>query len=119
MLDDLGIVWDPLSERWEQAFRVARAYKDECGHLRVPVEHVVDGFRLGRWLAGQRGEQRAGRLSPGRERALDELGMIWNPPSGGSAVKARLALEGRADATAIDRANAAREDSTAEGATRD
>jgi superfamily II DNA or RNA helicase len=119
ILNGLGMVWNPLNEQWKQGIRAAEAYKGIYGHLCAPYACVFEGFRLGSWISHRRREQKAGKLAPERKQILDELGMVWDPPVGASAVKARLALEGRADATAIDRANAAREDSTAEGATRD
>ncbi|MCX5009808.1 Helicase associated domain protein [Streptomyces sp. NBC_00555] len=38
----------------------------------------LSGFPLGQWIADARRNRAAGRLEPGRVKALDELGMVWS-----------------------------------------
>ena len=78
-LDELGMVWRPLAQDWADGLEQACAYRQAHGHLRVPSDHITpSGFGLGTWIGLQRTEFNAGRLSPQRTAALDELGMVWN-----------------------------------------
>jgi hypothetical protein len=58
-LDELGFVWDVLSERWEEGFRHLKKYKERLGHCRVPVDYILDGFPLGAWARSQRRDKDA------------------------------------------------------------
>lgn len=83
-LDELGMVWDATSARWEQAYRAAVDFRKEYGHLLVPKGLCFNGVALGNWICTRRRELKAGTLSAERKRALDEIGMDWNPPVGGN-----------------------------------
>ncbi len=77
-LDELGFVWDPFKQQWEEGFSRLRAYVEEHGDCLVPVRYKTsDGHRLGQWV----GVQRANKddLPPERRRRLDELGFVWDP----------------------------------------
>ena len=77
-LDSLGMVWDPLAEKWELAMSAAHRYHAEHGDLRVPSLYVTpDGFRLGKWINHRRQFRKMGKLSPARIAQLDALGMNW------------------------------------------
>jgi superfamily II DNA or RNA helicase len=76
-LDELGLVWDVLSERWEEGFRHLTKYKERSGHCRVPVGYMLDGFPLGAWARTQRHDEDA--LFGERRERLDELGFVWDP----------------------------------------
>jgi superfamily II DNA or RNA helicase len=77
-LDELGIAWDVLDEEWERGLREARAYRADHGHLRVPARYVApDGFPLGQWISLRRLNR--DRLPAARIKALDHLGMVWDP----------------------------------------
>ena len=54
-LDELGFDWDPLETDWADGLRYLRIYKEREGHCRVPHSHNENGFRLGNWVATQRG----------------------------------------------------------------
>jgi Helicase associated domain len=75
-LDDIGFIWDPHEERWEQAFAALGAFKTREGHCRVPRHHVEGTIGLGRWVEHQR-ENRV-TMSPKHRRQLDDLGFIWD-----------------------------------------
>jgi superfamily II DNA or RNA helicase len=65
---------------WEYGLGAARAYWEEHGHLRVPLDHVDEkGFPLGSWLTVRRTQWRNGRIRPERVAQLDALGMVWSP----------------------------------------
>jgi hypothetical protein len=79
-LDALGLVWEPVDEDWRRGLAAAQAYRNSCGDLRVPFDHVdPSGFRLGRWISHARDDRRAGRLAPERIAQLDALDMVWEP----------------------------------------
>jgi superfamily II DNA or RNA helicase len=75
-LDELGFVWDPLETNWAEGLRYLTIYKEREGHCRVPLNHMEDGFRLGRWVDKRRQNKQA--LSEARRQQLDELGFVWN-----------------------------------------
>ncbi|MDC1329428.1 helicase associated domain-containing protein, partial [Pseudomonadales bacterium] len=71
-LDDLGFVWDSLTERWEAGFEALNAYKEQHGDCRVPGKHKLNSFRLGQWVAVQRAA--IDQMLPERKQRLDDLG---------------------------------------------
>ena len=81
-LDALGMAWtqtSPHEAAWQTGLTAARAYLAEHGNLQVPQKYVArDGHRLGAWINNQRRRREA--LSRERFRALNALGMIWEPP---------------------------------------
>jgi superfamily II DNA or RNA helicase len=77
-LDELGMVWDPGTVRWETKLAAARRFHAAHGHLRVPGNFVDDdGVKLGVWVQSIRNRQDL--LSAERRRQLDELGVEWDP----------------------------------------
>ncbi|MFD6335471.1 Helicase associated domain protein [Streptomyces niveus] len=77
-LDRLSIIWNPHQQAFDRGLAHAAAYAARHGHLSIPVDHLNDGYPLGRWLATQR--KRAGQLTPARKQALNDLDPHWNPP---------------------------------------
>ena len=75
-LDDLGFVWDPLTEAWEEGFRKLQQFKEREGHCKVPTSLKEDGYPLGSWCSGQRTVKEA--LSAERRLRLDDLGFVWD-----------------------------------------
>jgi hypothetical protein len=75
-LDELGFIWDPLEDKWEEGFLSLKKFKEREGHCRVPVRHTEGGTNLGRWVGTQR--KYPERLAEDRRRRLDELGFIWD-----------------------------------------
>ncbi|CAL9636798.1 hypothetical protein SUDANB120_06228 (plasmid) [Streptomyces sp. enrichment culture] len=74
-LDALGMVWDTRDLRWQQLYNAALAYRDEHGHLDVPVSYATpDGYRLGAALKTRRVAYRRGRLPAAEQASLEELG---------------------------------------------
>ncbi|MEV6987554.1 Helicase associated domain protein, partial [Sphaerisporangium sp. NPDC051017] len=68
-----------ISSGTETYIAAAGAYHAKHGDLEVPAAYVTqDGVRLGRWIASLRGDRRS-RLSTSEVRALDALGMRWEP----------------------------------------
>jgi len=75
-LNELGFVWDPLNEQWEQGFKSLLNFKQREGHFLVPYNHLENEFRLGQWVSIQRREKST--LSDERLSRLNELGFVWN-----------------------------------------
>ncbi len=75
-LDDLGFVWDFLTEQWEESFTALQAYKEQHGDCRVPQGLKFNGFNLGRWVSVQR--MKKDQMTPERKQRLDDLGFIWD-----------------------------------------
>lgn len=80
-LNAIGMVWQGKMElAWEKGLSAAKSYYKEHGDLNVPTSYIdLSGYKLGAWLADRR-EKGKNKLSPERQRALDELGMIWKKP---------------------------------------
>ncbi len=58
LLDNLGIIWEPIDDYWNKRFNLIIKYKDENGHCNIPNNYVcnVDGeeIQLGKFLSKQR-----------------------------------------------------------------
>jgi hypothetical protein len=78
-LDGIGFVWDPFADKWEAGYTALLKFNDRKGNCLVAVNHVEDGYRLGKWCSAQR--QAKSALTEDRLRRLDELGFIWDARS--------------------------------------
>jgi superfamily II DNA or RNA helicase len=79
-LEELGMVWDALSLRWEDGLAAVREFHTGHGHLDVPESWPdAHGVNLCMWLQERRQDYRDGCLAPGRVKALEELGIAWFP----------------------------------------
>ena len=76
-LNRLGMLWDPRTQRWEAAFSKLQKFRKREGHCRVPIGHVEDGLKLGKWVSKQRLEEK--RQYPDRVGRLNSLGFSWDP----------------------------------------
>jgi hypothetical protein len=77
-LDELGFIWDPHFELWEEGYRRLKTFAEVHGHCRVPLGHKSsNGYRLGQWVASQR--QKQNEMSTERKARLDALGFSWDP----------------------------------------
>ena len=73
-------VVDAATASWEFWFGLLQRFAQRERHMRVPRQPVVDGFKLGVWIAGQRGAYSAGTLSVERTQRLESLpGWSWDP----------------------------------------
>ena len=74
-----GWTWNTLDAAWEEGFASLTRYAERVGDTRVPEGFLEDGFRLGQWVAHQRGAQVSGRLAAGRAERLEALpGWTWD-----------------------------------------
>ena len=76
-LDDIGFVWDPIADQWEEGFRKLLQFKELEGHCRVPTQFKLDGYKLGTWVSGQRAHK--DRIAIALKRRLDDIGFVWDP----------------------------------------
>jgi hypothetical protein len=75
-VNELGFVWDALTDKWEEAFRHLQIYHAREGHCRVPVTHLEIRYRLGPWVSYQRLNRE--ELTDDRCQRLDDLGFVWD-----------------------------------------
>ena len=82
-LDEVpGWTWDVRAAKWEEGFSRLLRYVKQNGDARVPTSYIVDGYRLGKWVAKQRVNFTNGTLEPDRERRLRQLrGWTWSARS--------------------------------------
>ena len=64
-----GWVWK--MEQWEEGFGYLCRFAKREGHVRVPNDHVEDGYRLHQWVAVQRRTYKIGKLAADRLALLD------------------------------------------------
>ena len=76
-LNALGLSWDPLTDRWNDAYFTLKKFREREGHCRVAYSYVSEGFKLGNWANTQRINKE--NLSPERVSLLNKLGFIWDP----------------------------------------
>ena len=78
-LENLGVSLDPHAEQWERCYVLAKQYKDQEGHCRVPIARYDGDVNLGIWARDQRKLYKNGKLSANRREKLDALGFSWDP----------------------------------------
>jgi hypothetical protein len=76
-LDEIGFVWEPHHEQWEEGFGYLLRFKEREGHCRVPATAPEGGYNLGLWVRKQRNKKE--NLSSDRVKRLDEIGFVWDP----------------------------------------
>ena len=85
-LEQIGMIWDKFTYKWERGYEAAQKYFEQNGNLEVPTHFVKeDGLRLGNWIAAQRQNRRGGNrgalpLSREQIERLDRIGMNWGGP---------------------------------------
>lgn len=71
---------DPRLQNWSNGLNALRRYVSQTGHAAPASREVIDGFRLGWWVAKRRRDQRQGRLSVDRAAELAAFpGWQWDP----------------------------------------
>ena len=77
-LEQVGMVWDAFSEKWERGFAAAAQYYAEHGNLIMPVSYTTkDGLRLGVWLRNQKQTYANGTLQQEKTARLEGIGIRW------------------------------------------
>ena len=82
-LDALGMIWQ-IEDPWDAKFRLVQQYYEAHGHTNMPVDYVVEGVWLRRWLSEQKARlngkptgrsKRAKALTPGQIKKLSTVGI--------------------------------------------
>ncbi|MGO9103847.1 MAG: helicase associated domain-containing protein [Mycobacterium sp.] len=65
---------------WEEGFSRLSHYVERTGDARIPRSYLVDGYKLGAWVAKQRDFYAKGTLDSDRQNRLQDLpGWTWEP----------------------------------------
>jgi len=78
-LDELGVVWNMLSQQWENMYTLLVKYKKREGYCDVPLYHTENGKNLGTWLNTQRQYKKKGNLDAAKGQKLEAIGIVWLP----------------------------------------
>jgi len=84
MLEEIGFNWrgsGGASESWEARYAELLRYKQAHGNCDVPRAWKKNP-KLSIWVMHQRQLKKQGKLSPARERLLNEVGFIWDKRRG-------------------------------------
>jgi predicted helicase len=76
-LNDLGFVWDAITEAWEYGFSKLMQFKEANGHCVVPRNFKLEGYKLGVWVNSQR--MKKDSIPPERKQRLDAIGFTIDP----------------------------------------
>lgn len=81
-LEEVGVVWDVQSEKWEDMYRCLVEYQKREAHTLVPNSYQdQDGKNLGTWLNTQRQSKKKGLLDQQLQERLEALGVTWEVSS--------------------------------------
>ncbi len=76
-LDEIGFIWDMISDRWERSFAALEKFYKREAHCRVPARgQKMDGINLGAWVSKQRAKKN--QLTENQIRRLDSIKFIWD-----------------------------------------
>jgi len=78
-LTNLGVVWDPNGQRWDEMYSLMLEYKEREGNCNIPTAHIEDGMPLGKWLSKMRVKKNNGDLDKILDQRLTDLGVAWVP----------------------------------------
>mmetsp|Transcript_37727 Transcript_37727/g.43089 ORF Transcript_37727/g.43089 Transcript_37727/m.43089 type:complete len:285 (+) Transcript_37727:55-909(+) len=77
-LDELGVVWNLLSEHWEKNYQALVKFRQREGHCNVRDSHKEDNLSLGVWLCRQQYLKREGKLDCNFQKRLEDNGVVWS-----------------------------------------
>ena len=80
ILEGIGFEWTrrkPAQLAWDDWFALLQQFKKREGHCKVHAQHTEDGAKLGQWVPNQRQLKTKGKLSPDRQKILEEIGFEW------------------------------------------
>lgn len=80
----MGVVFDPLAEKFEKMFTRLAKHHELHGNCNVSNGSGENGDLL-EWMGRIRGSKKKKRLSAGRIARLDALGFIWSPKEAAEA----------------------------------
>ncbi|MFA4919901.1 MAG: Helicase associated domain protein [Thermodesulfovibrionales bacterium] len=78
-LEEIGFVWSPYDELWEQRFQATLKFKEQTGNANAPDRYeTFDGMKLGKWQGNQKTFYIKGTLAADRIKRLEEIGFKWS-----------------------------------------
>jgi len=78
-LEEIGFIWSPYDELWEQGFQATLKYKEQTGNPNAPDRYeTFDGMKLGKWQGNQKTFYSKGTLAADRIKRLEEIGFVWS-----------------------------------------
>ncbi len=83
-LDEIGMRWESVNDiSWKRHFDAYKKYVENGGNLLVPQDFTTEnGVEIGKWLCMLRIYKKSGirnnYFTEEREKALEEVGIIWN-----------------------------------------
>jgi superfamily II DNA or RNA helicase len=75
-LEAIGFSFEPI-DPWIESYEVLLAYVTREGTANIPVNHIEDGYFLGRWASKMRGSYKAKELTDEQIKLLEKL-PEWN-----------------------------------------
>ena len=75
-LEEIGIDWDPIKNRWENKYKELIKFKEANGHCDVPQRFDVNP-ELSNWVHNQRARHKIGKLSNDRIKKLEKIDFNW------------------------------------------
>ncbi|MDO8743822.1 MAG: Helicase associated domain protein, partial [Candidatus Brocadiaceae bacterium] len=82
-LEEIGFIWDPKKEAFENGFLETIKYKEQYGDANTPSDYKThQGFKLGQWQTVQRQIYKNGRLLPNRIQMESNRRHLWKGLSG-------------------------------------
>jgi hypothetical protein len=66
------------TETWQNGFKSYSKYLKSSGFSQVRQSLIFEGFKLGQWVSVQRVGYSRNKLTNEQEKALNDLGFIWN-----------------------------------------
>jgi len=75
-LEAIGFLFQPI-DPWMESYEILVAYVAREGSANIPVNHIENGYSLGRWAGKLRGSYRANELSEQQIKLLEKL-PEWN-----------------------------------------
>jgi superfamily II DNA or RNA helicase len=76
-LSEVGFSFSLNEGKWEEGLRKLKTYKALFGNCLVPQRYMMEGFKLGYWVANLRKRQNSAALDPDRVKVLEDLGFVW------------------------------------------
>lgn len=85
-LENIGMIWDVYEESWDANYKLAKAFYEHNGHLRIRndfissdgIKYDEKGIKLGFWISDQRQALRKGNLQEEKIEKLNSIGMVWD-----------------------------------------
>jgi hypothetical protein len=74
-LEDIGFIWSPHEQKWEEMFELLKEYKEKFKSVQVPYNYKINGKKLGNWISIQKGLERKGELTKERMTRLKKIGI--------------------------------------------